>query len=129
MYINLISLITGMLQIAFVVSVSNFLHYIVKTFHRFAIRFRRFVGKGSPRNPRTLAPCEKCRSILSYRIGVSFLLVPLPYFRLTEIIGTKTSTAVDENEKHISDRYHKKPLNPQRFYFQNYISGQVLIEI
>ena len=43
-----------------------------------------------------------------YRIGVKFLLVSLPYFRLTEIIGTKTSTTVDENKKHISDRYHEK---------------------
>ena len=38
------------------------------------------------------------------RIGVKFLLVPLPYFRLTEIIGTKTSTAVDENKKHITKK-------------------------
>ena len=52
-----------------------------------------------------------------YRIGVKFLLVPLPYFRLTEIIGTKTSTAVDENEKHISDRYHKKNVEPSAILF------------
>ena len=43
-----------------------------------------------------------------YCIGAKFLLVPLPYFRSTEIIGTKTSTAVDENYKHISDRYNKE---------------------
>ena len=53
-----------------------------------------------------------------YRIGVKFLLVPLPYFLLTEIIGTKTSTAVDENKKHISDRYHKKRRTLSDFIFK-----------